>query len=448
MSHDLGSRPSVLWARSSSGRLADGQGRASVSSALRGAVSSQAAVLVCLLAASLLARVLTDDLSPSDSRHSGSVNSSGAIALLFILVAAALLVRRRGGAGPAMLAALWLCIWTAVAVSARGASAETLREGVREGSVVALAVIAWSAREALSVTRAARLVQLVCAIPGAVALYQFAAGTGMNITGELRANGTLAHPNSAAMLFALAAAVSLWLCLERGRRAFDAVATVLFGAALIATFSIDGLITLAAMLLALGALRPGGARAKAVPFAMVALLLLCFFATPLGSRRIAAESATSVTERGEANSSLSWRLKKWKALLPEWRSAPVLGHGLGTTVTGRATPASPYGGEPPHNEYLRYLVETGLVGLATLLAALGALALRLLGARRALAGRDGPAFAAVTLGIVVLLGCLVNSLADNTLLDSPTCYLAALVLAAALGATTARGEHPAVARET
>ncbi len=95
-------------------------------------------LLVPFLAVMLFVRVLTDDLSAPDSRHTGSLNLSGAIAVLFILVAAGLLLRRRHGVLPTVLVVLWLCVWTAIAVNTSGASGETLREGVREVSVVAL----------------------------------------------------------------------------------------------------------------------------------------------------------------------------------------------------------------------------------------------------------------------------------------------------------------------
>ena len=264
------------------------------------------------LGVALLVRVLTDNLSSPDSRQSGSLNLSGAIAALLILVSVGLLVRRSRGLLPTALSVLWLCVWTAIAVGTRGASAETLREGVREGSVVALAVIVYNAREAVTVPVATRLVQLMGFAPALIALVQLATHTGVNIAGQLRSNGTFAHPNSAAMFFAIAATVSLWQYLDRGRRRADALLTTLFAAALIATFSIDGVITLLAMLATYGALRPGPASIKRTPFVLAAIVVVAFFATPLGAHRIAQESATNVAtvEEGNADTTLAWRLHK------------------------------------------------------------------------------------------------------------------------------------------
>jgi O-antigen ligase len=390
--------------------------------------------LVPFLGATLLVRVLTDHLSSPNSRLSGSLNLSGAIAVLFILVAVGLLLRARRGVRATVLAALWLCVWTVIAVGTRGASIETIREGVREGSVVALAVIVYNARGAVSILTATRLVQLVGFVPALISLYQLATHTGMDVSGNIRSYGTFSHPNSAAMFFAIAVTASLSRYFDDGRHRADALLTVLFAAAILATFSIDGLISLLVMLAVLGALRPGSPREKAGPWLLAGLIVLAFLASPLGSERVANESATSLAsaERGEANSSLAWRLHRWKALIPEWERAPVFGQGLGTTTTALSTPERPLAGYLPHNEYLRYLVETGVVGLAILLAGLTLLLRRLVRKRRTFGVLPGGISAAPTLAIVTIIGCLADSLADNTLLDSPTCYAAVLIVVAVL----------------
>jgi O-antigen ligase len=380
-------------------------------------------------------RVVTDDVSSSNSRFSGSLNLSGVIAALFIVVAVGLIFRRHNGAGTTLLVLLWLCIWTAVAVHTRGASTETLREGVREASIVALAVIVCNSRRAVTVPVATRLVQVVGFIPAILAIYQLISHTGMDVAGNLRSNGTFAHPNSAVMFFALALIASLWQYLDDGRRRADALLVVLFAAAIVSTFSIDGLISMFAMMMAFGALHTGSLRVKLIPCIVGGLTLLAFFATPLGSQRVANESSTSLAaaERGEG-SSLSWRLHKWKTLLPEWEGSPLFGQGLGVTTTTDASPANPFAGYPPLNEYVRYLVETGVIGLTVLLCALSLLVLRLLRMRREPDAPKASYQNAPSLAIAILVGCLVNSLADNTFLNTPTSYAAALIIAAVLSA--------------
>lgn len=409
-------------------------------SLLRGrfaAILSGDLLLTSFLGAALLARVLTDDLAPADSHQSGSLDLPGVIAVLFMLLAAVLLLRHRRGLRLTMLAALWVCVWTAIAVAAHGASAETLREGVREGSVIALAVIVCNAPRKITVRTAARIVVLMGFLPGVIAVYQLATHNGMDIAGNIRANGTFAHPDSAAMFFALAAAASLWLYLQDGRRRLDGLLLVLFGAAVIATYSIDGTLALIAMLAVLGALHRGSSREKLGCYLAATLAIVAFLATPLGLRRILHESTTSAAsaQRGGDSTSLDWRLHKWETLLPRWEASPIVGQGLGSTVTAKAVPGDPYAGKPPHNEYVRYLVETGVLGLTILLCALALLVRDLTHRRRDLDVLHQSADDPLALALVVIVGCLVNALADNTFLNSPTCYAAALIVVSALHLT-------------
>jgi O-antigen ligase len=402
-------------------------------------------LLVPFLGLTLLLRVLTDDVSAPNSRHSGSLNLSGGIAVAFIIVAIAVLLRRHRGARSAALAALWLFVWTAVAVNTRGASTETLREGVREGSVVALAVLVFNAADVVTVPVATRLVQFVGFAPAIIALYQVSTHTGMDVAGNIRSNGTFAQPNSAVMFFVLATVASLWRYLDVGRRRLDALMVMLFAAAAVATFSIDGLASLLATVVAFGILHRGSLRDRLIPFLVGALAVLAFFATPLGAQRVAKESSTDVAsaERGEANSTLAWRLHKWETLLPEWERSPIVGRGLGTTTTVDGSSGNEFTGALPHNEYLRYLVETGVIGFAIVAYAVALLIRRLAGMRRSRGATELRGSSAATLGIAIVVGCLVNSLADNTFLNSPTCYAAALMVAAILGSTVVQTRRAA-----
>src|SRR5664280_1126468 len=78
------------------------------------------------------------------------------------------------------------------------------------------------------------------------------------------------------------------------------------------------------MLSAFGALHPGALRVKLGPCVIAGVVVLAFFATPLGPLRLANESSSSLAATGEPNSSVAWRLKKWKTLIPAWEEAPGL----------------------------------------------------------------------------------------------------------------------------
>lgn len=390
--------------------------------------------IVPVLGVTLFVRVLTDASFASRTiRHGGSLNLSGIVALLFMLIAAGYLIRYRRGLWPAILTGLWLIAFTAVAARTDGASTETLREGVREGAIVALAFIVYNARGALNIGNVTRMIQAFSAIPALVALYQFATHTGLRIGGEIRANGTISHPDGAAMLFAIATTVSVWRYFDLGRRRSDMLLAPIFAGATIATFSLGGLASLLVMLMVYGTLRTGSLRLKLGAYAVGSLIVVAFLATPLGAERLERESTTSISSaqhRGESETSLSWRFYKWGELLPEWERSPLIGQGLGTTITQEGTHEDASAGIVPHNEYIRYLVETGVIGLGTLLAAL-ALLIRSLVRRRRLRNDLN----VVTFGIAVLVGCMFNAVGDNTLLYSTTAYPLAMILAAVLAGT-------------
>jgi O-antigen ligase len=386
--------------------------------------------LIPFLGAILLVRVVTDASVSTHSAGSGSVNLSGDIAVLLILVGIGLLVRRRQGVTFAVLAALWLCLWTVIALRLHGASVETVRQGVREGAVVALAIIVCNSRRVITVPVATRLVQFLGFVPALIALYQLATHTGLNTEGHIRAYGTFNHPDGAAMFFAIAATASLWQYMDNGRRRSDLLLTALYSAATVTTFSLTGLVSLLAMLMTFGVLRPGSVRIKLGSFTVAALIVIGFLATPYGAARLASESSTHLASgqtRTLASTSLGWRIFKWGTLIPEWEAAPFFGKGLGTTVTTEGNFYLSTAGKAPHNEYLRYLVETGVVGLGLLLSAVAILIRRLMRIRRATGGLAGS-----TLGIAIVVGCLVDAVADNTFLYTTTGYAVALILGAIL----------------
>jgi O-antigen ligase len=389
--------------------------------------------LVPFIGLTLLVRVLTDaTLSSANTRHTGSLNLSAGIATLFILIAAGLVVQRRRGLPQVTAITLFLCFWTIIAVRTNGASAETIREGVRELSIVALAVIVYNSRQVLSISVVTRLIQVVGVGSALLALYQLATHTGVSIGDEIRSNGTFDHPNGASMYFAIATTVSVWRYLDCGHRRSDAFFAAVFAAATISTFSLTGLAGLLAMLLAFGTLRPGSVRVKAGAYAVTALIMIAFLSTSLGAERIAIESSTRLNsgsaQNGTANTSLAERIYKWQTLIPEWEQSPFVGHGLGTTLTTEGKFEDAATGLVPHNEYLRYLVETGVIGLMSLICAVVLLIRRLAQRRRGAFGLPD----AGTLGIAIIVGCLVNALADNTLLYATTGYAAALIIGAIL----------------
>ncbi len=391
--------------------------------------------LIPFLGVTMLVRVLTDDVASGSSRHSSSLNLDGLIAGIYLVVAIGFLLHRRRGLMPACAIGMWLALWTAVAAGGHGgASTLTVREGVREASIVAVAIIAYNAPDVLNLTKVTRLVQIAGVASAALALYQLASHTGISVGGEIRSNGTFSQPNVAAVFFAVASMISVWRYVDYGRGLLDLSFAVVFAAATIATFSLGGVSCLLAMLIVFGLLRPGSLRLKLGGCAAAALVAIAFLATPLGAEHFNEESSTQISAKrinGEAKTSLGTRLEKWESLIVEWETSPIIGKGLGTTVTTEGVSENATSGLLPHNEYLRYLVETGVIGLIAALSGVYILLRRMARNRVMVANNAG------TLGIALVSGLLVNAIAANTLLYTAAAYATALVIGAVLSASSA-----------
>ena len=295
---------------------------------------------------------------------------------------------------------------------------------------MALAVIVCNSAGILNLPVVTRLIQIAGITSALIALYQLESHTGQLIVGQIRSNGTFAHPNDAAMYFSIAATTSWWRYFDYERHRSDLLFGIIFSAATITTFSLGGLASLLVMLVALGALRPGAMQTKLAAGAVACIVAVAFLATPLGAERLASETSTELSSgqtTDKPHSSLQWRFYKWGTLIPLWEQAPILGQGLGTTTTIEGTAENTTTADIPHNEYVRYLVETGAVGLLILLAAL-VLLIRQLARRRRVEGAQGGAILALS----VLAGCLVNALSGNTFLNSTTCYATVLIVIAVL----------------
>lgn len=215
-------------------------------------------------------------------------------------------------------------------------------------------------------------------------------------TGEIgeasRINGTLGHPNSFATFALLFLGLTLWKLSHSRRRLFWALLLPIIAFFVVATQSLTGLVMLLTFALAffLPRLSFLSLLAGILLIAIIAALFLSteagqerlneLYSTPLlnpdidWSRSVAMQLSSS---SAQANS-FNWRVTQWTFLLKSWQDFPILGYGLATT--GEVSIFR----NAAHNDYIRALVEGGIVGLICFLVFLIAQAFRLLQLRYAM----------------------------------------------------------------
>ena len=196
---------------------------------------------------------------------------------------------------------------------------------------------------------------------------------------------------------------------------------------------------LVVMTLSLFWVLPGRARpaALAAPLLLVAATL--WLSTDFRDRATAVVSEAQAYQRGdEKPTSSGLRLSYWKRSIEAFAERPLVGYGVGSWNTefrrleGKHLRKDAQSLRNPHQEYLMWAVQLGLVGIALFLAFLAALV------------RDASRFplpmrhAAWSLVAIFAAVCMFNSMLYDALIGDYFCILFGLLLAA--------GTAPAIPR--
>lgn len=343
-----------------------------------------------------------------------------------------------------MLVCSSVFIWAAVGAAQHGPHETLIREAVRSLALgsIACSVLSMKPAERAKLWRFCTMLLVPVAI---------LAGVEALATGG-RASATFVHPNAAGFGFAVCSVAALGLRrADPSRRGHRLKAVFyLLGAGCLATGSMGGVVALAAGVATQVYFRSGsvlranlGQLLRSVAVAIIGLVI--FLVSPLGSDRVSELGSTRSFESvagGTTTNSLDWRFYNWGLLLDSWRQHPLLGQGLGATIE-LVQP----GRNLPHNEYLRLLVECGLVGF--LGSALGVAALVRLLRRNQRAARVPFEHARATTAMAVLVVILINAIAANTLLYTSAAMIAIALLGAcapSAAASRARADGPRITR--
>ncbi|MDJ1180296.1 O-antigen ligase family protein [Roseofilum sp. BLCC_M91] len=259
------------------------------------------------------------------------------------------------------------------------------------------------------------LASLQLLIPSALPerfLYQgggaFEAGT--------RINGSLGHPNTFTSFLYLFIGLSYWKQRHaqfRTRWLWVLGAVVMF---FVATKALFGLMMLTVFLFCILVPRMNAVNVLGA-IALLTLVLGLFASTEFGQERLSSIAETPLLNpdmdiwkaillsQGDGNS-FNWRLSQWHYLLTQWQNHPWLGFGLGL---GKYISTN---GLEPHNDYVRALVEGGIIGFTSFLTFIGAQAIRLLQLIRRSAPNSAQQDLSFTL-LALLAGLSVGMITEN-----------------------------------
>ena len=245
---------------------------------------------------------------------------------------------------------------------------------------------------------------------------------------------------SAMLVTILAVAWARWTA-GRRRQSFITV-LVVFAAIVIGearTASLAALVAAGSMWIALTFRRsfPFAVKAIFAGLLFIVITVLVFAWTPAGSRIVSGlvqlPTVLADPTGGVAAGVTQGRSRVWAHVIARVAEAPVLGYGAGAASWASFDITQSERWRHPHNDYLRILHDTGLIGLALLVSVLWNLAAAAVHvvrrARRS--GSNAPVEAAAAFGALVGLAALMMT--DNVIVYTyvlvPTGLLAGMALA-------------------
>lgn len=260
---------------------------------------------------------------------------------------------------------LSLGVWVYIAAATWGLPGLTgVREWIRLLSLVMVYLVARAVAERRGPSSVIYACLLALPIPLAVTYGQ------AFLAPEARAAGVMVHPNNLAAFLVVMIALTLW---KLGQPSLRGTTRILWGGllllelgALIPPVSSNGWLMFG-IFLAVFALFSPGWRWKAAGGVAGLVFLALFAVLFLQSGRLQQEVWQNLNDLGLPTpgeetlreGTLAFRLKMWQGLVDVWRERPWTGFGL------EAVPwLNPVVGKAAHNDYVRYLVEGGLIGLA------------------------------------------------------------------------------------
>ena len=334
---------------------------------------------------------------------------------------------------------LSLAPWVFIAADGFGVPGLTgIREWVRLLSLVLVFFVLYAIARRTNAERVINACLCALPVPLVYAYVELIRNLSSGVSGPAyRVMGSMVHPNILAAFLVAMIALAAWKLIRAIRnrvplrvRLFWILAIAVQIPPLILTVSSNGWGMLAVFTIAVVAMIPGR-RPKAFVGAVIVMLLGAVLWFAASQPTLVSEMAQNLNALGiesaaaEEGGSLLGRFEIWKLLVSEWQRRPLVGFGLNT-----ARFLNPRTGLAAHNDYVRYLVETGAIGLALFVGFLLLVGRRLVARLRHSRGTPHHLLVGVALGVFV--AWVFGGIGDNVISYTAfQVYLWALLAAAA-----------------
>jgi O-antigen ligase len=198
-----------------------------------------------------------------------------------------------------------------------------------------------------------------------------------DIADAIRTSGTFGHANAFASYLVLFCGLAFWKIQQSTRKlpwAFLLGIIIFF---IVSTKALVGLMMLSCLIVFI-ALSKISLRSTILSVLALAGIIVLFGSTEFGQERLQLfsqlpyinpdiDTSRAIILRNYVNNSFYWRVDQWTALIEVWKQSPMWGYGFDTAryLTHLESAA--------HNDYLRALVDSGIIGLLSFLTFLSAL---------------------------------------------------------------------------
>ena len=245
----------------------------------------------------------------------------------------------------------------------------SVREWVRLFSVIVVYLMVFNFSRTTRYEKIINLLFLSLIIPLGVGFYQVILGKGKVIAEILRIPGSFVHPNPFAFYLVIFIGLTFWKFRFSKNKMPWFLLLLIESWMLITTFSLSGVVMLGVLTVIL--ITGEKTKYRLVLICFLVGFVLAFLFTKTGQIRIASLGQTrkinEILETRRVYSSLDWRILNWHLLLSQWVKTPWVGYGLHTSIFINPMKLSAGLGAGPHNDYLRFLVELGIIGFSLFL---------------------------------------------------------------------------------